>query len=70
MEFLIFEEGNKLNGIRQGVNEFYSVLIKSGNYKGKWAISPNALLEFPDIFENLEYIIDDIDAQNLIDEEI
>jgi hypothetical protein len=64
MEFLIFEEGNKLNGIRQGVNEFYSVLIKSGNYKGKWAISPNALLEFPEVFNEIEYEEAEINSED------
>lgn len=53
---------NEFNGTQKGVNVFGSTLIKSGAYKGKFATSENALGEFPEIFENLEYEIVELDA--------
>ena len=46
---------NQHNGTQKGVNIFYSVPILSGEHIGKFATSENALLEFPEIFENLTY---------------
>ena len=37
-------------------------IIKSGEHIGKFATSENALLEFPEIFENLTYEIVELDA--------
>ena len=45
------------NGTQKGVNTFYAAPIKSGEYLGKFATSENALNEFPEIFENLDYEI-------------
>ena len=41
---------------------FYAAPILSGQHIGKFATSENALLEFPEIFENLTYDIVDLDA--------
>jgi hypothetical protein len=38
-------------------------IILSGEHIGKFATSENALTEFPEIFENLEYEIVDLDAK-------
>jgi hypothetical protein len=53
---------NQYNGTRVGINIFYALPILSGEYIGKFATSENALLEFPEIFENLTYEIVDLDA--------
>jgi len=48
---------SEYNGIKKGVNIFYASPIKSGAHIGKFATSENALIEFPEIFENLSYQI-------------
>jgi len=53
---------NQNNGTQKGVNVFYAAPIKSGEHLGKFATSENALLEFPEIFENLTYEIVHLDA--------
>jgi hypothetical protein len=59
---MIIINTNQFNGTQKGVNIFYSAPIKSGQHIGKFATSENALNEFPEIFENLEYEIVDLDA--------
>jgi hypothetical protein len=53
---------NEYNGTQKGVNVFFAAPIKSGEHIGKFATSENALLEFPEIFENLTYEIVDLGA--------
>ena len=50
------------NGTNNDTSYFYAAEILSGQYIGKFATSENALNEFPEIFENLEYEIVDLDA--------
>ncbi len=52
---------NQYNGLQSGVNIFYASPILSGQHIGKFATSENALNEFPEIFEQLEYEIIDLD---------
>jgi hypothetical protein len=59
---MIIINTNQYNGTKKGVNTFYSAPIKSGEHIGKFGTSENALLEFPEIFENLTYEIVDLDA--------
>ena len=59
---MIIINTNQHNGTQKGVNTFYAAPILSGQYIGKFATSENALLEFPEIFQNLEYEIVDLDA--------
>jgi hypothetical protein len=61
---MIIINTNQYNGTKKGVNTFYAAPIKSGEYIGKFATSENALLEFPEIFENLDYEIVDLDASS------
>jgi hypothetical protein len=51
------------NGTRIGVNIFSATPIKSGEHIGKFATSENALLEFPEIFENLTYEVVDLEPK-------
>jgi hypothetical protein len=51
------------NGTQKGVNTFFAALIKSGEHIGKFATSENALLEFPEIFENLTYVIVELEPK-------
>jgi hypothetical protein len=53
---------NQYNGTQKGVNTFFATSILSGEHKSKFATSENALLEFPEIFENLTYEVVDLDA--------
>lgn len=48
------------NGYMRGNIIFYASPIKSGEHIGKFATSENALLEFPEIFETLNYEIVDL----------
>ena len=57
---------NQYNGTRVGINIFYALPILSGEHIGKFATSENALLEFPEIFENLTYEIVDLDASAFV----
>lgn len=59
---MIILNTNQHNGTQKGVNIFYAAEILSGQYIGKFATSENALNEFSEIFENLEYQIVDLDA--------
>jgi hypothetical protein len=61
MKYLLINT-SEYNGTQIGVNTFYATPIKSGAHIGKFATSENALLEFPEIFENLDYEIVDLDA--------
>ena len=61
MEYVIINT-NEYNGYSKGVNFFYASLILSGEHINKYATSKNALLEFPEIFDNIEYEIADLDA--------
>jgi hypothetical protein len=61
MKYLLINT-SEYNGTQIGVNTFFAAPIKSGEHIGKFATSENALLEFPDIFENLNYEIVDLDA--------
>jgi hypothetical protein len=60
---MIIINTNEYNGTQKGVNTFYASPIKSGEHIGKFATSENALLEFPEIFENLDYEIADLDPK-------
>jgi hypothetical protein len=59
---MIIINTKQYNGYTIGVNTFNSTQILSGQYIGKFATSENALLEFPEIFQTLEYEIVDLDA--------
>jgi len=54
---------SEYNGIKKGVNIFYASPIKSGAHIGKFATSENALIEFPEIFENLSYQIIELEPK-------
>jgi hypothetical protein len=54
---------NQYNGTAKGLNTFYASHIKSGEYIGKFATSENALVDFPEIFENLTYKTIDLDSK-------
>jgi hypothetical protein len=54
---------SEYNGTQKGVNTFFAARIKSGEHLGKFATSENALNEFPEIFETLDYEIVDLDAK-------
>jgi hypothetical protein len=51
------------NGYIRGNIIFYAAPIKSGEHIGKFATSENALLEFPEIFENLEYEVVELEPK-------
>jgi hypothetical protein len=55
---------SEYNGTQKGVNTFYAAPIKSGEHKGKFATSENALKEFPEIFKELEYEIADLEPKD------
>jgi hypothetical protein len=55
---------NTHNGTQKGVNIFYAAPILSGAHVGKFATSENALKEFPEIFENLEYEIAELSPRD------
>ena len=59
---MIIINTNQYNGTQKGVNTFFASPILSGEHIGKFATSENALLEFPEIFENLTYEVVDLDA--------
>jgi hypothetical protein len=54
MEYIIIDT-NEHNGKRKGVNIFFSVQILSGKHQGKYATTLNAITDFPELFEELEY---------------
>jgi hypothetical protein len=51
---------NEYNGIERGLNIFYAAPIWNGEHKGNFATSLPALQDFPDIFQNIDYIIDEL----------
>jgi hypothetical protein len=55
---------NEHNGTKIGVNIFYAAPIISGDHKGKFATSENALKEFPDIFKELDYEISELEPRD------
>lgn len=59
---MIIINTSQYNGTQKGVNIFYAAPILSGQHIGKFATSENALSEFPEIFENIEYEIVELDA--------
>jgi len=63
MEYILLET-NEYNGTQKYSNIFYAAPIMSGEHKGQFAISENALQEFPEIFENLEYEIVELDVMD------
>jgi hypothetical protein len=60
---MIIINTSEYNGTQKGVNTFFASPILSGEYIGKFATSENALLEFPEIFENLTYEIVDLEPK-------
>ena len=54
---MIIISTNQHNGTKVGVNIFYAAPILSGEHIGKFATNENALKEFSNVFENLEYEI-------------
>jgi hypothetical protein len=54
---------SEYNGTAKGFNTFYASPIKSGEHIGKFATSENALVDFPEIFENLTYETIDLDSK-------
>jgi hypothetical protein len=62
MKYIIINT-DKHNGTQKGVNIFYAAPILSGEHKGKFATSENALKEFPEIFENEPYFIAELDRK-------
>jgi hypothetical protein len=63
MKYLLINT-NEHNGTQKGVNIFYAAPILSGENKGKFATSENALNEFPDIFKKLDYEIAELEAKD------
>ena len=61
MNYIILDT-KEYNGRNNGTSFFYAAEILSGQHIGKFATSENALSEFPEIFENLDYEIVDLDA--------
>jgi hypothetical protein len=61
---MIIINTNEYNGTQKGVNIFYAAPILSGEHKGKFATSENALNEFPDIFKELDYEIAELEAKD------
>ena len=59
---MIIVSNNTHQGAVNGTSYLTFIPIKSGEYIGKFATSENALLEFPEIFENLTYEFVDLDA--------
>jgi hypothetical protein len=60
---MIIINTSEYNGVKIGANVFYAKKIMSGEYLSQFAISDNALNEFPDIFNDLDYEqIDDLDS--------
>jgi hypothetical protein len=55
---------NEHNGTKIGVNIFYAAPILSGEHKGKFATSENALKEFPDIFKDLDYEVAELEPKH------
>ena len=60
---MIIINTNIHNGTQKGVNIFYAAPILSGEHAGKFATSENALVEFPEIFENEPYEVAELDAK-------
>jgi hypothetical protein len=54
-----------ISGAVKGNSTSYSVPIYTGEFEGKFASDPNTLIEFPEIFEGLEYELKDIDLKDL-----
>jgi hypothetical protein len=61
---MIIINTNTHNGTQKGANIFYAAPILSGIHIGKFATSENALNEFPEIFENEEYEVLELDAKD------
>jgi len=61
---MIIINTNEYNGTQKGVNIFYAAPILSGAHSGKFATSENALKEFPEIFENLEYEVAELSPRD------
>ena len=61
---MIIINTNEHNGTQKGVNIFYAAPILSGAHSGKFATSENALKEFPDIFENLDYEVAELEPRD------
>jgi hypothetical protein len=61
---MIIINTNTHNGTQKGVNVFFAAPILSGEHKGKFATSENALNEFPDIFANLEYEVAELSPRD------
>jgi len=68
MSYLIINT-NEHNGLKKGVNIFYAASIISGEHKGKFATSENALKEFPEIFETEEYEVVELDLSVFVMDE-
>jgi 2C-methyl-D-erythritol 2,4-cyclodiphosphate synthase len=60
---------DEFNGKQKGVNIFYAAPILSGEHKGKFATSENALKEFPEIFEDLKYEVAELDNSVFVEDE-
>jgi hypothetical protein len=61
---MIIIDTDKYNGTQKGVNIFYAAPILSGEHKGKFATSENALKEFPEIFEELDYALAELESKD------
>jgi hypothetical protein len=61
---MIIINTNTHNGTQKGVNIFYAAPILSGAHSGKFATSENALKEFTEIFENLEYEVAELEPRD------
>jgi hypothetical protein len=60
---MIIINTNQYNLSKKDNLVFYASPILSGEYIGKFATSENALIEFPEIFENLTYETIDLDSK-------
>jgi hypothetical protein len=65
MEYIIVNT-NEYNGTQNGVNIFYASPIYNGTYINKFATSESALIEFPELFENIPYEIGDLEQINFV----
>ena len=61
---MIIINTDKNNGTQKGVNIFYAAPILSGEHKGKFATSENALKEFPEMFKELDYEIAELEPKD------
>ena len=65
MKYAIIDT-NGYNGLANNGVIFLAQMIYSGSHKDKYALPKNDMAAFPEIFEKIPYIIDDLESINLI----